>query len=209
MKRVLQAIPLLFVISFIVFSLIHIAPYDVIDSITTPNMTQEQIDLLRQRYGLDQPFLVQYFLWIKNILTGNLGFSLVSQNSIAQELAVRIPNTIRLVLPAYLTALLLAILLGLLAAANKGKVWDRLIDGIASLGIAVSAESVSYHWDVYCWKRRRFQRFSATFYFALCNTDGRFFPRINSVHSRLSYATSIRRLCRCTAGISRYEMADF
>ena len=65
MKRVLQAIPLLFVISFIVFSLIHIAPYDVIDSITTPNMTQEQIDLLRQRYGLDQPFLVQYFLWIK------------------------------------------------------------------------------------------------------------------------------------------------
>ena len=119
------------------FSLIHIAPYDVIDSITTPNMTQEQIDLLRQRYGLDQPFLVQYFLWIKNILTGNLGFSLVSQNSIAQELAVRIPNTIRLVLPAYLTALLLAILLGLLAAANKGKVWDRLIDGIASLGIAV------------------------------------------------------------------------
>ena len=73
----------------------------------------------------------------QNILTGNLGFSLVSQNSIAQELAVRIPNTIRLVLPAYLTALLLAILLGLLAAANKGKVWDRLIDGIASLGIAV------------------------------------------------------------------------
>ena len=55
------------------FSLIHIAPYDVIDSITTPNMTQEQIDLLRQRYGLDQPFLVQYFLWIKNILTGELG----------------------------------------------------------------------------------------------------------------------------------------
>ncbi|MFR3288034.1 MAG: ABC transporter permease, partial [Enterococcus casseliflavus] len=105
-KRVLQAIPLLFVISFIVFSLIHIAPYDVIDSITTPNMSQEQIDLLRQRYGLDQPFLVQYFLWIRNVLTGNLGFSLVSQSSISQELATRIPNTMRLVIPAYLTALL-------------------------------------------------------------------------------------------------------
>jgi len=136
-KRVLQAIPLLFVISFIVFSLIHIAPYDVIDSITTPNMSQEQIDLLRQRYGLDQPFLVQYFLWIRNILTGNLGFSLVSQSSISQELATRIPNTMRLVIPAYLTALLLAIILGLLAAANKGKIWDRIIDAVASLGIAV------------------------------------------------------------------------
>ncbi len=136
-KRVLQAIPLLFVISFIVFSLIHIAPYDVIDSITTPNMSQEQIDLLRQRYGLDQPFLVQYFLWIRNVLTGNLGFSLVSQSSISQELATRIPNTMRLVIPAYLTALLLAIILGLLAAANKGKIWDRIIDAVASLGIAV------------------------------------------------------------------------
>ena len=46
------------------------------------------------------------------------------------------------------------------------------------LSFWVSAESVSYHWDVYCWKRRRFQRFSATFYFALCNTDGRFFPEL-------------------------------
>ncbi|MCT8193498.1 ABC transporter permease, partial [Pseudomonas monteilii] len=100
-------------------------------------MSQEQIDLLRQRYGLDQPFLVQYFLWIRNVLTGNLGFSLVSQSSISQELATRIPNTMRLVIPAYLTALLLAIILGLLAAANKGKIWDRIIDAVASLGIAV------------------------------------------------------------------------
>ena len=111
-KRVLQAIPLLFIISFLVFSLIQLAPYDVIDSVTTPNMSQQQIDLLRERYGLNEPFLVQYFVWIKNIFQGDLGYSLVSQKSIAQELAVRIPNTIRLVLPAYLTALFLAIVLG-------------------------------------------------------------------------------------------------
>ena len=123
-KRVLQAIPLLFIISFLVFSLIQLAPYDVIDSVTTPNMSQQQIDLLRERYGLNEPFLVQYFVWIKNIFQGDLGYSLVSQKSIAQELAVRIPNTIRLVLPAYLTALFLAIVLGLVAAANKGK-WER------------------------------------------------------------------------------------
>ncbi|MGB4921544.1 MAG: ABC transporter permease, partial [Enterococcus aquimarinus] len=95
-KRVLQAIPLLFIISFLVFSLIQLAPYDVIDSVTTPNMSQQQIDLLRERYGLNEPFLVQYFVWLKNIFQGDLGYSLVSQKSIAQELAVRIPNTIRL-----------------------------------------------------------------------------------------------------------------
>ncbi len=137
LKRVLQAIPLLLVISLLVFSLIHLAPYDVIDSVTTPNMSQEQIDLLRERYGLNEPFLVQYFVWIKNIFTGDLGHSLVSQRSIAAELAVRIPNTIRLILPAYLTALFLALALGLVAAANRGKFWDRLIDGVASLGIAI------------------------------------------------------------------------
>lgn len=135
--RILQAIPLLLVISLIVFSLIHVAPYDVIDSLTTPNMSQAQIDLLRERYGLNEPFFVQYLVWLKNIFKGDFGYSLVSQKSIAEELAVRIPNTIRLVLPAYLTALFLAITLGLVAAANKGKFFDRLIDGIASVGIAV------------------------------------------------------------------------
>lgn len=156
-KRVLQAIPLLLVISFIVFSLIHLAPYDVIDSLTTPNMSQDQIDILREKYGLNEPFLVQYAVWLKNIFVGDLGFSLVTQRSISAELAVRIPNTMKLVLPAYLTALFLAILLGLLAAANKGKWGDKLIDGIASLGIAIPTfwfamiliYVLGYRWDLF------------------------------------------------------------
>lgn len=137
LKRVLQVIPMLLIVSFIVFFMIHLAPYDAIDAITTPNMSQEAIDLLRQRYGLDQPFLVQYILWLKNILSGDLGYSLVTQQSISSELLTRIPNTIKLILPAYLTALFIAIGLGLLAGANKGKFTDRLIDGICSIGISM------------------------------------------------------------------------
>ncbi|MBS7578075.1 MULTISPECIES: ABC transporter permease [unclassified Enterococcus] len=136
-KRIFQAIPLLLIISFIVFSLIHLAPYDVIDSITTPNMSSEQVELLRDRYGLNDPFFVQYFKWLNQIIHGDFGYSLVNQRSITAELLIKIPNTIRLVLPAYITALLLAIILGLIAAANKGKLLDRLVDGIASIGIAV------------------------------------------------------------------------
>lgn len=136
-KRILQAIPLLLLISFLVFSLIHIAPFDVIDSMVTPNMPAEQIELLREQHGLNQPFLVQYIIWLKNIFMGDLGYSLLTQHSISADLAVKIPNTMKLVLPAYLTALLLAIGLGLLAAANRGKWLDRLIDGFASFGIAV------------------------------------------------------------------------
>ena len=82
LKRILQAIPLLLLISFIVFSLIQLAPFDVIDSMTTPNMSQEQIDLLKVKYGLDQPFLVQYFVWLKGILSGNfLGFTSIFDGS--------------------------------------------------------------------------------------------------------------------------------
>lgn len=136
-KRVLQVIPMLLIVSFIVFSLIQLAPYDAIDSITTPNMSSETVELLRQKHGLDQPFLVQYMMWLKEILQGNFGYSLVSQQSIGQELLIRIPNTIKLILPAYLTALVLSIALGLVAGANKGKFIDKLIDGICSVGISM------------------------------------------------------------------------
>lgn len=136
-KRLLQAIPLLLLISFIVFSLIQLAPFDVIDSLATPNMTPEQIALLKEQKGLDQPFLVQYMLWLKQILSGDFGHSLLTQHSISENLAQKIPNTISLVLPAYLTSLILAIILGLLAAANRGNWLDRLLDAFASLGIAV------------------------------------------------------------------------
>lgn len=136
-KRVLQVIPMLLIVSFIVFSLIQLAPYDAIDSITTPNMSSETVELLRQKHGLDQPFLVQYMMWLKEILQGNFGYSLVSQQSIGQELLIRIPNTIKLILPAYLTALILSIVLGLVAGANKGKFVDKLIDGICSVGISM------------------------------------------------------------------------
>lgn len=136
LKRIAQAIPLLFVISFLVFALIHLAPYDVIDSLTTPTMSKEAVALLRERYGLDQPFLVQYGHWLLQILQGDLGRSLVSQHSIAADLANRIPNTILLVLPAYITALALAFVLGLVAAAKRDTWGNTLIDGIASIGIA-------------------------------------------------------------------------
>lgn len=137
LKRVLQVIPMLLIVSFIVFSLINLAPYDAIDAIATPKMSQEAVDLLRQKHGLDQPFFVQYVMWLKQILVGDFGHSLISQENIGQQLLIRIPNTIKLVLPAYLTALVLAIILGLLAGANKGKFIDRFIDGVCSVGISM------------------------------------------------------------------------
>ena len=136
LKRILQAVPLLLVISFIVFTLIHLAPYDAIDAQITSNMSQEEINILREQSGLNKPFLIQYVDWLGQILSGNFGHSLVTHNSVGEEILAKIPNTISLVLPAYVTALVIAIVLGLLAAANKGKWQDKFIDAVASLGIA-------------------------------------------------------------------------
>ena len=128
---------MLIIISIICFALIQMAPYDAIDSMTTPNMSQKTIELIKAKYGLDKPAYVQYYYWIKGVLHGDLGYSLVTHQSISQDLLSRIPNTIILVLPAYLLSLIVAIVLGLIAGAKKGKLLDKIIDGFSSIGIAI------------------------------------------------------------------------
>lgn len=135
-RRLLQVVPMLLLLTFVVFLLVQLAPYDVVDSITTPNMSDETIAAIRQRYGLDQPVLVQYALWLGNVVQGDLGYSLTSRQPIALELAARIPNTVVLVAPAYLAALVLAVALGLIAGSRRGRAADRIIDSLAGISIA-------------------------------------------------------------------------
>ncbi|GIN84616.1 peptide ABC transporter permease [Heyndrickxia sporothermodurans] len=137
LKRILQAIPLLIIISVICFGLIQLAPYDAVDTMTTPNMSKETVELIKARYGLDQPAYVQYFYWVKGILSGDWGYSIITHESISKDLLSRIPNTILLVLPAYILAFILSIILGLIAGSKKGKLADKMIDGLSSFGIAI------------------------------------------------------------------------
>lgn len=136
LRRLLQVVPMLLIVTFVVFLLIQAAPYDVVDSITTPQMSDETVDAIRAKYGLDQPIVVQYGLWLGNVLQGDLGYSLVSRQPIATELAARVPNTVMLVAPAYVAALVIAIVLGLVAGSRRGTVIDKAIDGLAGVGIA-------------------------------------------------------------------------
>lgn len=137
LKRILQAIPLLLIISIICFTFIKLAPYNAIDAMVTPNMPEETVNLMKAKYGFDKPAYVQYFLWLKGILSGQFGYSIVTHESIAKDLAARIPATIALVLPSYLFAVIISIILGLLAGWNKNKFLDKIIDGFCSLGIAI------------------------------------------------------------------------
>ncbi|MGB4589193.1 MAG: ABC transporter permease [Clostridiaceae bacterium] len=136
-KRVVQAIPMLLIITIICFGLMNLAPYNAIDTFVTPKMSVEQVEAIKIKYGFDQPVPVQYIKWLGNILQGDFGNSILTKQKISSDLLIRIPNTIKLVLPSYLTAFLLAIVLGLIAGMNKNKWLDKLIDGFSSIGIAV------------------------------------------------------------------------
>ncbi len=137
LRRILTAIPMVLLITILCFALMHFAPYNAIDAMTTPKMSPETIELIKAKYGYDKPLFIQYLRWLNGILNGNFGYSIVTKQSIAGDLAVRIPNTIKLVLPAYAAAYILAIILGLLAGSHKNKTADKVIDGISSIAIAV------------------------------------------------------------------------
>lgn len=142
-KRIVTAIPLLLAISILCFIMMSAAPYNAVDTMIKPGMSEEVMELMRAKYGYDQPAYVQYLKWLQGILHGEFGYSIVTKQSIALDLSTRIVNTIKLILPSYLTAYVLAIVLGLVAGSHKNKWQDKLIDGFASIGIATPTFWVS------------------------------------------------------------------
>ena len=136
-KRILQAVPLLLLITILCFALIDLAPYDAIDARITDKMTPAQIAQLKEEAGLNDPMPVQYLRWLGGLLKGDLGMSLINHTDIATDLKEKIPNTIKLVLPSYATAYLLAIGLGLIAGRYKNSWLDKIINSLASIGLAV------------------------------------------------------------------------
>lgn len=135
-KRILQAVPLLLLISVICFGLMQLAPFDAIDALTTPDMAPEVVEAMKARVGLDQPVPVQYIRWLGRMLRGDLGYSIVTHLSVSQGFFSRLPNTVLLVLPSYAIALLIAIVLGLVAGSKRGGVADKIIDTLCSIGMA-------------------------------------------------------------------------
>ncbi len=136
-KRLLQAVPLMILITMLCFLLINLAPYDAIDAQISEDMSAAEVEQLREELGLNDSLPVQYARWVGNVMKGDLGKSLISRTDIATDLKVKIPNTIKLVLPSYATAFILAIGIGLLAGRYKGTWIDKLINGLASIGLAV------------------------------------------------------------------------
>ncbi len=142
LRRILQMIPLLLVISLIIFLLTSLQPGDPVDQLVfgNPHITPEDIARLKSAYGLDQPWYVRYFFWLKQAIVGNFGYS-QDFNIPALEFifSQRLPNTLLLTVPALVISTLIAVPLGIFSAIRQYSIMDYVLTFLSF--VAFSAPS--------------------------------------------------------------------
>lgn len=124
-KRILQTIPLMLVISILVFLFIHMIPGDPARTMAGLDAEQSEVEAIREEYGLNDPLIVQYVNYMKGLFTGDLGRSLKSDTPVAELIVGRMQNTLKLVFAGILWAPVLGIFIGVISAIKRGKALDH------------------------------------------------------------------------------------
>jgi len=137
LKRILQTIPLLFIVSVVSFFIIRLSPVDPLAELKlNPSVSQETLQRERERLGLDKSIGVQYVLWAKSFVKGDLGIT-SNGESVAQKLKERIPNTLLLTTLVIFLTWLAGVPLGVLAAVKWKSPTDRILTVLTSIGMAI------------------------------------------------------------------------
>jgi peptide/nickel transport system permease protein len=137
-RRLLFAVPVLLLTSVIVFSLLHTVPGDVIIAKLADQGTvkPEDIELMRQQYGLDKPLPQQYLIWLGRIVRGDLGISIYTEEAIRTSLARSFPVTLQLAVWAMVVALAIGVPVGILSAVFRNTPGDYVARLLAILGLS-------------------------------------------------------------------------
>ena len=139
-RRGVQALPLLLLISGLVFLLIHAAPGGPLAIyLSNPNVRPEDIERLRRALGLDRPLWQQYWSWLAAFAHGDWGYSFSDGRPVASRIVERIPATLELVGVSIVAALALALPAGILSAVGRGRWFDRVTTTVAVAGISLPA----------------------------------------------------------------------
>lgn len=139
LKRILSLIPILFVVSLLVFMMVHMMPGDPARLIAGEQATAEDVERIRVAYGYDKSLYVQYFRYISGILQGDFGMSTRTGRPVAEELAVRYPNTLLLAASSTIVAIIFGVGIGLLSAVKRYSIWDNLCMFFALIGLSTPA----------------------------------------------------------------------
>ncbi|MCQ2555060.1 MAG: ABC transporter permease [Clostridia bacterium] len=134
-KRVIQAIPIFIGITFIVFMLSNMAPGSPIDIIaSSAGLNAEQLQALKEAYGLDKPVLVRYFIWLMGIFQGDLGVSTSTNVPVATIIGQRIGASLTLSCTALVFSIIIGVFLGIMSAYKPYSIWDKVSSVFAFIG---------------------------------------------------------------------------
>ena len=142
LRRILQTIPILFIISVLLFFMVRAAPGGPLTAARrNPNITEEQLQKLEHQLGLDRPLPVQYADWVVNMFRGDMGQSIKFHRPVSEMIAERIPNTLLLVGLSFLVTLLIALPVGILSARKPYSLFDYVATTITFMG-----QSLPVYW---------------------------------------------------------------
>src|SRR6201998_300165 len=144
LRRVLAAIPVMWVVALFVFLLLRLTPGDSAAILAGDNATQAQLEHIRASLGLDEPLYVQFFTWINKLLHGDLGVSLISNVPVLKMIGQRVEPSISIALSTIILAVLIAVPLGVIAAWKHGTWIDRFVMGLSVIGFSVPVFVVGY-----------------------------------------------------------------
>ena len=140
-KRLLQAIPTLIALSFLIFGLLYITPGDpvylMLGAGDQQSISPETYEQVRQDLGLDEPFFVRYFDYLTRAFQGDLGTSYITKRDVGTEIFTRMPATIILTTASMLLALLISLPLGIFAAKRHNSIWDSLATFLSTIGVSM------------------------------------------------------------------------
>jgi peptide/nickel transport system permease protein len=138
-KRLLQLLPVIFVLTVVVFGFVQALPGDIIDALVGDEGSEDPAvrAALEKEFGLDRPIYMQYLSWLGRVLTGDLGKSLITRRPVSVELIERIPATIYLAVAGIALSLIVAIPLGTIAAVRRNTAIDYGAQTTSLLGISI------------------------------------------------------------------------
>ncbi|MCR6464752.1 ABC transporter permease [Bacillus paranthracis] len=136
-RRILQLIPVLFGVVFVVFLIMQMVPGDPALLIAGEGASKETVEQIRHQLGLDKPFIIQYFSYIGNILQGDFGVSIRSNRPVLDEVLIRLPITIELALCSIVITVVIGMIAGIISATKQYSWTDVSIMIIALLGVSL------------------------------------------------------------------------
>lgn len=135
-RKVLLMLPVLFLVSIILFTLMEVLPGDAAYGLGS-DVSDEYIQQFREEHGLDKPAYVRYLDWVTNMLKGDFGVSLISELPIIDRIKVRFPVTLELTLLSMIVAVVIAIPAGILSAVKRNTLTDYLTSVLAMVGVTI------------------------------------------------------------------------